>query len=248
MHEALALTCVLLSLAAGSAAQERKTDELARAFSARLDEIASKVDGSVAYLVVDVTSGQRFARRADEPFPTASAIKIGILYELFVQVDAGREVLDDPRAPAGGEPCRRLGDPQSSPFARALAPRPRAVDDPPERQHVDQCPHRQARGRGHHREDAGTWRQRLQAATTDARHRGRGSWRRERREPVGPGGGDGRDSYGPRTCSRPARPRPSGSCGSTARRRCGPACRPACPWRPSPAAWRACRARCPGST
>ncbi|WP_157899916.1 serine hydrolase [Luteitalea pratensis] len=59
--------------------------------------MASSVDGSVAYLVVDVTSGQRFARRADEPFPTASAIKIGILYELFVQVDAGREVLDDPK-------------------------------------------------------------------------------------------------------------------------------------------------------
>ena len=93
---ALALTCVLLSLAAGATAQESKTDELARALSARLDEIAAKVDGSVAYLVVDVTSGRRFARRADEPFPTASAIKIGILYELFVQVDAGREVLDNP--------------------------------------------------------------------------------------------------------------------------------------------------------
>ncbi len=46
--------------------------------------------------MVDLTSGQRFARRADEPFPTASAIKIGILHELFVQADAGREVLDDP--------------------------------------------------------------------------------------------------------------------------------------------------------
>ena len=94
---ALALTWLLLALATSAAAQEKKTDELAGAFSARLEEIASKVDGSVAYLVVDATSGQRFARRADEPFPTASAIKIGILYELFVQVDAGREVLDDPQ-------------------------------------------------------------------------------------------------------------------------------------------------------
>jgi beta-lactamase class A len=47
--------------------------------------------------VVDVTSGRRFARRADEPFPTASAIKIGILYELFAQADAGRQRLDEPR-------------------------------------------------------------------------------------------------------------------------------------------------------
>ena len=98
IRKALALTCVLLSLATGAAAQEPKKEELARAFSARLDDIAAKVDGSVGYLVVDVTSGQRFARRADEPFPTASAIKIGILYELFVQVDAGREVLDNPQA------------------------------------------------------------------------------------------------------------------------------------------------------
>jgi len=92
-----ALACVLLSLATAASAQGTKTDELARAFSARLEDIASKVDGSVGYLVVDVTSGQRFARRAEEPFPTASAIKIGILYELFVQVDAGREKLDDPQ-------------------------------------------------------------------------------------------------------------------------------------------------------
>jgi beta-lactamase class A len=97
IRRALALTCALLSLATVSAAQATKAEELAGAFSARLDEIAAKVDGSVAYLVVDVTSGQRFARRAEEPFPTASAIKIGILYELLVQVDAGREVLDDPQ-------------------------------------------------------------------------------------------------------------------------------------------------------
>jgi beta-lactamase class A len=74
-----------------------KTDELAATFTRKLEEIASKVDGSVGYLVVDLTSGQRFARRADESFPTASAIKIGILHELFVQADAGKLSLDDPK-------------------------------------------------------------------------------------------------------------------------------------------------------
>lgn len=78
-------------------AQPSKTDELAATFNRTLESIASKVDGSVGYLVVDVTTGQRFARRADEPFPTASAIKIGILHELFVQADAGRVALDDPK-------------------------------------------------------------------------------------------------------------------------------------------------------
>jgi beta-lactamase class A len=75
-----------------------KHAELAARFTADLDRLASAIDGSVAYLVVDLTTGERFARRADEPFPTASAIKIGILYELFAQADAGRVALDDARA------------------------------------------------------------------------------------------------------------------------------------------------------
>ncbi len=89
----LLFASVLLSLPTTSP----KTDELSRAYAARLEDIASKVDGSVAYLVIDLTTGQRFARRADEPFPTASAIKIGILHELFAQADAGRVALDDPK-------------------------------------------------------------------------------------------------------------------------------------------------------
>ncbi len=74
-----------------------KLTELASSFSARLEAIASSVDGSVAYLVVDLTTGQRFERRAAEPFPAASAIKIGILHELFAQADAGTLTLDDPQ-------------------------------------------------------------------------------------------------------------------------------------------------------
>jgi beta-lactamase class A len=74
-----------------------KADELGGHFARRLDRIAGDVDGSVSYLVVDLTTGARTARRADEPFPTASAIKIGILYELFVQADEGRVALDDPK-------------------------------------------------------------------------------------------------------------------------------------------------------
>jgi beta-lactamase class A len=74
-----------------------KIEELAGALETRLTRLADEIDGVVGYLVVDLTTGQRFARRADEPFPTASAIKIGILYELFAQVDAGKLALDEPR-------------------------------------------------------------------------------------------------------------------------------------------------------
>jgi beta-lactamase class A len=101
---ATALTGALLSLAPFTAldvvaqsASSPKTAELAAAFTRALEDTASKVDGSVGYLVVDLTTGQRFARRADESFPTASAIKIGILHELFVQADAGKVALDDPK-------------------------------------------------------------------------------------------------------------------------------------------------------
>jgi beta-lactamase class A len=102
---ATALTCALLSLppiaaldVVAQSASSPKTAELAAAFTRALEDIAAKVDGSVGYLVVDLTSGQRFARRADESFPTASAIKIGILHELFVQADAGKVALDDPKS------------------------------------------------------------------------------------------------------------------------------------------------------
>lgn len=78
------------------AAQISKADELGQRFAIDLERIAGDVDGSVSYLVVDLTTGARTARRADEPFPTASAIKIGILYELFAQADEGRVALDDP--------------------------------------------------------------------------------------------------------------------------------------------------------
>ena len=101
-------------------AEDSKASDLAAQFSQRLEALASSVDGSVAYLVVDLTTGQRFARRADEPFPTASAIKIGILYELFARADAGTVALDDPRplpaaSRAGGSGLlQRLSSPMLS--------------------------------------------------------------------------------------------------------------------------------------
>jgi beta-lactamase class A len=80
--------------AQGPVAAADKAAELADAFAQHLARIADDVDGVVGYQIVDLTSGQTFSRRATEPFPTASAIKIGILYELLAQADAGRVDLD----------------------------------------------------------------------------------------------------------------------------------------------------------
>jgi beta-lactamase class A len=63
----------------------------------RLENIAARLDGDMGYCVVDLTTGARIARKADEAFPTASTIKIAVLYELFAQADEKRLRLDDVR-------------------------------------------------------------------------------------------------------------------------------------------------------
>ena len=64
----------------------------------QLKQIADRLDGVMGYFVVDLTSGERFGLREHETFPTASTIKLAILYELFKQVDAGKIKLDVPEA------------------------------------------------------------------------------------------------------------------------------------------------------
>jgi beta-lactamase class A len=60
----------------------------------RLDRVASRLDGLVGYTIIDLTSGERIERLPAHVFPTASSIKIAILFELFKQADEGRLSLD----------------------------------------------------------------------------------------------------------------------------------------------------------
>ena len=63
-----------------------------------LDEIATAADGVVGYIVTDLTTNERVAARLErEPFPTASAIKLSILYEMLKQAEAGTLPLDSPK-------------------------------------------------------------------------------------------------------------------------------------------------------
>jgi beta-lactamase class A len=63
----------------------------------QLERIASQVDGVVGYFVVDLTSRDRVAARMEKDvFPTASAIKLSVLYELLKQVEAGTLAFDTP--------------------------------------------------------------------------------------------------------------------------------------------------------
>ena len=64
-------------------------------FERRLQEISARVDGVVGYSVVDLTSGDRIGHLERETFPTASTIKLAIVYELFKQVADDKVNLDD---------------------------------------------------------------------------------------------------------------------------------------------------------
>jgi beta-lactamase class A len=68
-----------------------------KSFATRLESIGSHADGVIGYTIIDITSGERFDRLQTTAFPTASTIKLTILYELFKQADEGRINLDEAR-------------------------------------------------------------------------------------------------------------------------------------------------------
>jgi beta-lactamase class A len=69
--------------------------DLKAKFERRVHDIAAHVDGVVGYELLDLTSGERVGHLERELFPTASTIKLAIVYELFRQADEGRVRLDD---------------------------------------------------------------------------------------------------------------------------------------------------------
>ncbi len=60
-----------------------------------LDRLADAHRGVVGYTVRDLDAGWELSRRGDEPFPTASLIKVPILVTVFDLVEQGRLSLDD---------------------------------------------------------------------------------------------------------------------------------------------------------
>lgn len=60
-----------------------------------LDSLSDAHHGVVGYTVVNLETGERLSRRGDEPFPTASLIKVPIAVALMEQVAAGQLSLDD---------------------------------------------------------------------------------------------------------------------------------------------------------
>jgi beta-lactamase class A len=86
---ALALTCIV--------AQQPPTtlpQELRRVLDRQLESIVERLDGVIGYAALDLTTGEEIGRLERQEFPTASTIKLAVLYELFKQADEGRVRLD----------------------------------------------------------------------------------------------------------------------------------------------------------
>lgn len=81
---------------------------LRQKFVTRLTGIVDRVNGAVGYTIIDLTSGDRLEALEQTAFPTASTIKLAILYEFFRQADTGAlnltdtKVLDRKSAVEGG--------------------------------------------------------------------------------------------------------------------------------------------------
>jgi len=107
-------------LSAFTPADQPLAAELKSRYDARLRDIAARVDGVVGYAVLDVASGDRFGRLDTAVFPTASTIKLAIVYELFKQEHEGRVrldqtiVLDRTKAVGGSGVLNELGTPTLS--------------------------------------------------------------------------------------------------------------------------------------
>jgi beta-lactamase class A len=97
----LAGVVVACALSAANPSTAQDASDLAttfsKSFATRLESIGSQADGVIGYTIIDITTGERFERLQTTTFPTASTIKLTILYELFKRADEGRINLDEAR-------------------------------------------------------------------------------------------------------------------------------------------------------
>jgi beta-lactamase class A len=124
---------VVFALAAvlAAAANARPADlppkeaDLFAKLRARVQAVDARLDGVLGVYVEDLSTGTTVELHADEVFPTASSIKLALLYELYRQAEEGRidlgEVTQPPAARVrGGGILQELG-PQVSLSWRDLA-------------------------------------------------------------------------------------------------------------------------------
>jgi len=92
-----------------------KPAELLAKLRARVQAVDARLDGVLGVSVRDLATGATVELRPDEVFPTASSIKLAVLYELYAQADEGRIDLGELTRPPvprvrGGGILQDLGD------------------------------------------------------------------------------------------------------------------------------------------
>jgi len=95
----VAITVLMLLAVSTSAAQNAGPlqQDLRQQLQSRLDTVATSLDGVLGYVLVDLVSNEQVAARLErQAFPTASTIKLSILYELLKQAEEGRLELNKP--------------------------------------------------------------------------------------------------------------------------------------------------------
>jgi beta-lactamase class A len=81
----------------------------------RVQAVDGRLDGVLGVFVHDLTTGATIELRPDEVFPTASSIKLAVLYELYREAEEGRiDLAEATRPPVprvkGGGVLQELGD------------------------------------------------------------------------------------------------------------------------------------------
>jgi beta-lactamase class A len=111
------LGILALTLSAGPlVGQEDLQDDVRRKFEIELARIDASFEGVFGAQFVDLETGQTIGLNADQVTPTASAIKVAILIELFRQADGKPGLLNEQRPFRANDATSRSG------MARLLGP------------------------------------------------------------------------------------------------------------------------------
>lgn len=95
--KAIRVATAIVALGAVAYAQGPLQSELRVQLIRQLDATVASLTGVAGYRIIDLTSGGQVAARLErQQFPTASTIKLAILYEMFIQAEAGTLDLDTP--------------------------------------------------------------------------------------------------------------------------------------------------------
>jgi beta-lactamase class A len=112
---AVAAASLLFAVAASGETLSPKAADLVAKLRAHVGAVDARLDGVLGVYVHDLASGATIELRPDEVFPTASSIKLAVLYELYRQAEEGRVDLGEPTRPpvprvGGGGVLQELGD------------------------------------------------------------------------------------------------------------------------------------------